>query len=651
MKKFLQGTLLTAVLLFTFINHSFAIEGLQVSVQCTNVILTWPCLDDGSEQFVIQYRPTLNVTDQWQTLETSLPAVYGTNLMCYTNYGVVLNPYNCDSGGGEEMMMEEGGEMSLSSSPSLEPMATPNGGGDSVPVKIFPTGFDFSNFTISIPGTSGSLSGMAFMQAEDDETNNPLIPNGGEEPDGGTNNFLPPDLGFYRVVRVGPHLMGITNGQVLSGTIQVPVEIGNLEGNLVNLTITENDSPITASSIHPAPFELPVPLVTLDTTRMTNGVHQIAAIAQWEVPTDTNGLGGASYEYDSTPISIVVSNEISFPHWFDEFGELGNSLVVSAVSAHTNIDYYIDVYGANAGYIGTVQGHSDDGNIYWVWNLQGPPPDNIMYTNEASFQFEISTPYIDPPTPPTYKKTDPWTGNGGFVMACQHAWNSTTDSELLYGEFGEFLSGAVGSSFPVNPPAANGEPFAIRLESLTDDSNTDWNTLRRALYDRTSRNFVYMGHGGPNGIGHDLSTTNHSILASEIANILHTIPAGQTNRHAYRFVFIDGCSTAEGTLCDSFGIKHDPDVPSGYYSDASIRPSAFVGWSADKWINFLSGSAVNYDHINFINDLQKEMVINHRTIREAIDNAANYPDVHSLINTSELKVFGYSDLSFTAFNN
>lgn len=133
--------------------------------------------------------------------------------------------------------------------------------------------------------------------------------------------------------------------------------------------------------------------------------------------------------------------------------------------------------------------------------------------------------------------------------------------------------------------------------------------------------------------------------------MLHTIPAGQTNRHAFRFVFIDGCSTAAGSLCESFGIKHDENVGSAYYGAASIRPSAYVGWSSDKAIDFIFGSAVNYDHINYMNDVQKEMVIDGRGIHDATLNAANYPDVHAFINTSELKVYGYWDLSFAAFNN
>ncbi|HWD92489.1 MAG TPA: hypothetical protein VG938_09070 [Verrucomicrobiae bacterium] len=645
MKKTIQGLFLTTSLLLT--THAFAIEGLTVSVQCTNVILSWPCLDDGSEQFIIQYRPTLQATDSWQTLETSLPAVYGTNQMWYTNYGVVLNPVNCD-GGMEEMMVEGGGGMMLSSSQPAVPLATPNGGGDSVPVKLYPTGFDFSNFTITVPGTAGILSGSQFM-AEDED--GPPDPGGGDETPSGDTNSVPPDVGFYRVVRVGPHLMGITNGQVLSGVVQIPVEIGGAQdGQLANVTLTENDSPI-GNSIHSAPFELPVPIMTLDTTRMTNGVHQIAAIASWDIPLDTNDEGGGNYEYDCPPITVTVSNEISFPGWFDTFGELGDTLLISAVSAHTNVDYDIDIFGANAGYIGTISGHSDDGNIYGYWDLIGPPPDSIVYTNEPWFQFEISTPYIDPPTPKTYKQVDPWPGNGGFVMACQHAWDSTIDSDLLYGEYGQFLSGAIGSSFPVGPTPAGGEPFAIHLESLTVDSGPDWHTLRTYLYNSISRNFVYMGHGGPNGIGHDQSTTNHSIRASEIGNILHTIPAGQTNRHAFRFVFIDGCSTAAGSLCASFGIRHDENVQQIDYINASMRPSAFVGWSAVKFINFLSGAAVNYDHINYINDVQKEMVVDGRGIHDAVINAANYPDVHAFINTSELKVYGYWDLSFTAFNN
>lgn len=122
--KIIKGIVIGLAIIASAI-HASAIEHLQISVQCTNVVLRWPCLDDGSEQFIVQYRSTLSPTDSWQTLETSLPAYYGTNEMYYTNWGVVLNPVNCGAGGSFSMMMMGGGGMSLSSSQPAEPMATP----------------------------------------------------------------------------------------------------------------------------------------------------------------------------------------------------------------------------------------------------------------------------------------------------------------------------------------------------------------------------------------------------------------------------------------------------------------------------------------------------------------------------------------------
>jgi hypothetical protein len=622
--------------------HANAIEHLEISVQCTNAVLRWPCLDDGSEQFIVQYRGTLSPADSWQTLETSLPATYGTNEMYYTNWGVVLNPVNCDGGGGFSMMMMGGGEEMLSSTPS-EPMATLNGTSNAVPTKLFPNGFDFSNFTISVPGTSGSLRGTEFMQAED--AGDPLDPNGGGEPSGVGGTNVPPDIGFYRVVRVGPHLMGITNGQVLSGVVQIPVEIGGAQGGqLANLTLTENDSPVGTASIHAAPFELPVPLVTLDTTRMTNGVHQIAAIASWEFPTDTNDNSG-SYEYDCAPITVTVSNEISFPNWFDSFGELGNTLLISAVSAHTNIDYYIDIYGANAGYIGTLGGHSDDGIIYGYWDLQGP--DGTVYTNEPSFQFEISTPYIDPPTPPTYKQADPWPGNGKWVIVAQHAFDNILDHETLYSEADAFV-GPGGAAGGVLPATGTGTAYGIPFHDTGEVSA--WTTFKQAITNRFSRNLFYFGHGSPNGLGYNQGDTNRSILAGDLAKMLNTIPAGLSNRHAYRMVILDGCSTAAGTLPESFGIKHVENVDPLDYLNASMRQSAFAGWTAEKWVGFLNGGAVNYDHVNFIIHLEYELAGNGNGIRQAIDNAGRYPDVH-FVTPSEMKAFGCWSLNFWSFNN
>lgn len=521
-----------------------------------------------------------------------------------------------------------------------------SGSGSIVPLCIYPPGFDLTGFLILDPDTGEWASGDGYVVSL--PALNRLQPNGPQpnDPQDDDPPPAPPDPGFYRVVRVGPHLVGITNGTCLSGVCQIPVEVGSSYGQLVTVTLTENDSPI-GDAIHVAPFELPVPLVTLDTTTMSNGPHDIAAIARWQVGGSTNEEVGGFFEADCSPVSITVSNEVLFPDWMPYFGELDNTLLISAQSAHLDTDWTIDIYGANAGYIGTFAGHTYDGSIYGWWDLTGPPPYYIQYTNEPWFQFKVSTEYVDPPSPPSYKVTDPWPSPGGWVIVAQHAFDNIPDHETLYEEIDGFIIGAQASGYAVRPNPQDGHAYPLRFRETGADA--DWTAFKNALFHPLSRNLVYFGHGGPNGLGYDQGNTNRSILACQIQTNLHTIPAGQTNRHGYRMVILDGCSTATGTLPESFGILHRENVPGVDYANASMRPSAFAGWSADKWVGFLNGSAVNYDHINFIIHIGQELA-NGNGIRAAIDAAGRYPDVH-LVNTSQMKVFGLWGLTFWAFNN
>ncbi|MBP7827829.1 MAG: hypothetical protein BWX84_02750 [Verrucomicrobia bacterium ADurb.Bin118] len=647
-KATIRGVILIAACLLFEPVHSHAIEGLKLSVQCSNVVLSWPCRDDGSETFIVQYRQTLDPSTPWQTLTTSHYAEFGTNVTYYIHSNVVQNP-NCGGGGSFAAMAESGsGDMSGKAFSFFDwgvPLAMrADGTGSIVPLALYPPGFEFSDFLIFDPATSEWLKGTGYVK-EVGTVDGPLDP-GPMDGDGGGGTNDPPETGFYRVVRVGPNLIGITNGMTLSGVVQIPVEVASPEGTLVTVTLTENGSPVGEDSIHVSPFELPVPLVTLDTTRMSNGVHEVAAIARWQIGGSTNEETGGFFEADCPSVSIVVSNEISFPNWMPYFGQLDNTLLISAQSAHTDTDWWIDIYGANAGYIGTFAGHTFDGTIYGWWDLVGPPPNFIQYTNEPWFEFKVSTPYADPPIK-TYKQTDPWPSPGGWVIVAQHAFDNILDHESLYEEIDGFIGLAQGSGYTVRPNPQDGHAYALRFRETGADG--DWATFRQALFHPLSRNLVYFGHGGPNGLGYDQSNTNRSILASEIAARLATIPKGLTNRHGYRMVILDGCSTAAGTLPESFGIIHKQNVPSIDYVNASMRFSAFAGWSADKWVGFLNGSAPNYGHIHFIQWIQYYLAQGY-TIKAAKDAAAGMPDV-TFVNTGELKIFGCWDLTFWGHNN
>jgi hypothetical protein len=414
-------------------------------------------------------------------------------------------------------------------------------------------------------------------------------------------------------------------------------------------------------SIQAAPFNLPLAL-TVDTTQMSNGVHQISASARWDVYSATNDEDdGGLAEADSPPVTVNVYNEISFPNWVPEFGELGNSLLIWANSAHTDADWYIDIYDSHYSYIGTFGGHTDDGNISGIWNLIGPYGE--PHTNDNFFVFVVTTVFDDPESayavsPPIYKKLEQWSGAGAWVAVEQHAWDGSIDRELLYEELAGFVGAAQNVGWQVSPPPYQGDyniaPHALNFGADNPQGDADWQAFRNALYDPHSRNLVYFGHGGPDGLGYNPANANRYITAAEIGNVLHTIPAGQTNSHSFRFVFLDGCSTAKGTLPEAFGIFHKENVPGWEYADASLRYSAFVGWPKDKWIGILNGAYINYDHVNFITYIQGEMLGtgysgSPQAIKQAIINASNYPNLFGF-SSSSLKVFGFWGLTFGLMN-
>ena len=566
-----------ACCLSRFTSQTFAIEGLQVSVQSTNAVLSWP--SDPSETYIVQSRNTLNAAESWATLTDYYPADSSTNITFFVD----PNPVQFGSSG-------SGGS---------------GGGSGGIPS----------------PGSGGS----------------------GGSGSGVTNGA--PGTGFYRVVRDGAHLFGITNDMVLSGIVHLPVELANDGGTVSTMSLTENDSPV-GNSTQTAPLVSPGALI-VDTTQMANGVHQVSASARWE---DTNG---GLWEADSPPLSVTVSNEISFENWMPSFGETGNTFLFRATSAHADTDWIVSVYNSNHTYLGYFSGHTYDGDISFYYDYSG-----TSLTNNRVFYFEIATEYVDPPTPPLYKVTDPWSGPGAWVIVAQHAWDGALYSDLLYAELTGFIGAALGVNWTVMPPPQgrdeydNWLAYGLTFGANNPQGDTDWQNFRNALFDSRSRNLVYFGHGGPNGLGYNQTTTNRSITSAEIASRLHTIPAGQTNRHAFRFVFLDGCQTAKGNLPEAFGILHRENVDLNDYIAASMRPSAFAGWNAEKWIDLFDGYAINYQHVNFINYVQMEMLLYGNGIHDAIHNAATHWDVFFSFNwINQMEVYGFWDLHFGQYNN
>jgi len=78
----------TALLVSAF--HATAIEGLQISIQGSNAVLSWPSVT--GQTYFVQYRPTLNTNDVWTTLTNTLPAATGTNWTSFVHSNSVQWP-------------------------------------------------------------------------------------------------------------------------------------------------------------------------------------------------------------------------------------------------------------------------------------------------------------------------------------------------------------------------------------------------------------------------------------------------------------------------------------------------------------------------------------------------------------------------------
>ena len=651
--------ILAGALLLTAAYQARAIEGLKLSLQCSNVVLSWPSSDTNNEYFLVQYRPTLSSTDQWQTIGSWIPAESGTNQTTFVHSNIVQYA-NCFE---SSLLMQN--ESSLSEEENLEvpspfPLAMrADGSSSAVPLNLYPPGFDFTGFLLLDPVSGEWVNGNGYSMQSFSETlasldpEDPGVPG---DPQEGGGTTIPPETGFYRVVRHGVTLLGVTNGMTLSGTVTIPIEAGNDSGTLEDFSINEGGSPLSDLSTEEAPFFLPLAVV-IDTTQMSNGVHQIHGSASWYIP----GTDNPHFQANSQPLTVNVYNEISFPNWMPEFGQIYDSLVVSAESAHTNANWFIDVYGANAGYIGTFQGHTDDGHIEAVWNLVGPPPANLSYANEPYFQFMFETDYDDGQaqafgpqaaasrstvTGPKaiLKNWDHWTAKGDWVVANQLYWETWVGGENLNNMTDGFEHMAEeGYGLTVRPTHVYHEAFRIHYND--GNETTTWQSFRQALYHPNSRNLFYSGHGGNNGIGYDSSNTNIYIPRTEIETMLHTVPSGQTNRHGFRFVFIDGCSTAKGNLCEAFGIIRKKNLSSSYYDDAGLRRTAFVGWNDNPAAGYAS-HLVNPDHWKFIQNFQYLWLSSSKGIRECLDDAdkAIGPAGANNIDPDDLTVYGCRNL-------
>ena len=376
----------------------------------------------------------------------------------------------------------------------------------------------------------------------------------------------------------------MTNNTVLSGAVPLTVEFGSDDTNrfLEQVFLTDNDSddnlPGTTFSDFPLANGVS-PNGVWDTTQVTNGVYTLQLGAKLNDET----------AYLDTPISVTVSNVMWTP---DPWKVGGQAIYVGVQTVFTSGTWRVDVYDDQNTHLGHLTGSiAADGYCNYP-GIAGPGfsldntdgQGNQNPSTAYTLVMAVHPPSMPPPFP-TLTNT----------VLIEPAWNfaPTYATTCYYQPFPSYKDGYAETrammeaiwneeqAFHPNLLGNFNTPFEIQLLG-------DWITVVTNLANPASRDFIYFGHGSENilGVGTNISANTVAIDTRNIEIILHntaTDPLIGTNRHPYRFVYLDGCETADGRWPLVFGIpKQKGMVTTDFTNKRGIRPRAFFGWNRKK---------------------------------------------------------------------
>lgn len=326
MNKIHGGVLLTLLGLVLSPFRLGAIEGLKISVTCPDVILSWP--SKTGETYVVQYRATLNTNDPWVTLTNTLPAALNTNSTRFIHTNVSECP---QVGSGQSASLQT----DRPTTTVEERAARREQYRQEIQAMLEKMMGDMQEAATLAASNRAwkKANGVTTTQvaASSSETTSPAE----------SEAISSTGVGFYRVVRTGVSLFGVTSGQVFSGVVSLPIEIGVASGNnvLTEVTLAPLSSQETEDK-RPAGVELYVlnaanrdPFLLWDTHRTTNGTYVLKAAVTLNGDNLITGV----------PVNVVVANQIQMPKIPDV---MVSGLPIYAIIDQPSASYTITIQNA-----------------------------------------------------------------------------------------------------------------------------------------------------------------------------------------------------------------------------------------------------------------------------------------------------------------
>ena len=638
--------------------HAIAIEGLQIAVQNSNAVLSWP--STNGETYIVQCRQTLSPTDLWTTVTDYFPAAIGSNITFFVHSNAVQYPAG---GSGSFNMMISGASISAqaqSLSLALMPVAVrTDGSGSPVPLCLYPPSLNMSGFTIIDPLSGESVTGVP-LTAGALSLNTPAFDSPQPLDGGGSGSVPQPGTGFYRVVRDGVHIWGLTNGAVVSGQIQLPIEfaVGSTDQIVGVSFCDQNNSPIIGAAAQGAGNYW---ILNWDTSMLANGNYNL--YAELEFSDDGPVI--------SAPFEVTVSNIISFPNYFSQI--YGGRMWIYAETV-PNASYRIDMYGQQTNYLGYFYGSADGtGVISFLWGLGGlsdtsfsgvfsvTPPAQFSQQNSTkrnaftnaspAFQSLVTNSYIPADGGGAagvafqiWKKEFAWSPGDGWAIA--YAQMTANDIASAYyidqivvggmnGEDGGVVTelGRYGLGVQMSPGNVS-QSSAFEMK----DANTRTQFLSY-LADFKYRHCYFFGHGSPVAFGTTGAVITEDNLATNLLNfpLYHLFTPGTA--HPYQFVFMDACDAGGGNMCEAFGIPAIT-VNNQYFKNFLIQSRAFLGFKTTISFNINAWESRSLNLGFFFADW-----IHGLPLSQCVNNAVNDVYQTGYHMSSSWAIYGATDLT------
>lgn len=550
--------------------------------------------------------------------------------------------------------------------------ARADGTGSIVPLALYPPGIDLSNFLIYDPAVSDWVSGATYDRPA------PLLSvSGADGPLDGPGDGPDPGVtsGFYRVFHIPDWAFNVTN-YTYDGPTFFSVDFADYMDRVENVAVLLNGQPLADAAVF-MPYEVSPGETNwgmgIYFDLLPSGTYQIQLITTLRI-NDVVGDDMVSLVLSNQVRTIVVDNEVTFPDWDDLIQS--TNFTFHAQTKRSDTDWWIDIYDAWYNYVNGGSGHTSNGQIQWTWDLTdtaGNPRDDLdsdpFFYSYITFATAGAGPQTTRPTP-AVQTAYPNVGYWLFTYLDRHYLEAGTN----YPGVQDIMTTAITSLS--GGPTYRGVPasvFPVKFGTniyTQQQRNDSYAELKARLFTPQNRNFYYYGHASGDYLGCDIHTfdTNGLIsggkflLGSKAYLYSRSVSNELTfNRYSgsrpYRFVWLDGCSSANGNWPGAFGVNKGTNDYSYYTNSVTNpkhrRPSAFVGWNqvvgGQGW-----GSAQAF--FNYRTEWMQDWYYywQSRTLVDALANAsgsANWPPGGAGQLWGAMRVYGYTVLRMDEFNH